>query len=158
MPRSNHLRSHPMVCPKATQPVYCAELALCRQTGVHLVGPLVLFLSLSLSCDNTQPTPTPGPKLEPEQDLMITFGGFLQNGPENELLDGQCRNSLARDVLQCDIHNGFMKWNIREITFQVIRTGDAENERHYYRERVSIESLQTQTVTIKLGMTLPRDT
>jgi hypothetical protein len=51
-----------------------------------------------------------------------------------------------------------MKWNITEITFQVIRGGDPENEHHYYRERASIASLQTETITIKLGMQLPADT
>lgn len=84
--------------------------------------------------------------------------GGLQNGPQDELLNGQCSPNLSRDVLQCDIHNGLMKWNITEITFQVIRGGDPENEHHYYRERASIASLQTETITIKLGMQLPADT
>jgi hypothetical protein len=51
-----------------------------------------------------------------------------------------------------------MKWNIREITFQVIRAGDKDDERHYYRERTSITPLQTETATIRLGMQLPADT
>lgn len=112
-----------------------------------------LFLHC-VACDTTPPIQKPAP----EQALVITFGGFLQNGPQDELLDGQCGLNQTRDVLQCDIHNGLMKWNISEITFQVIRIGDPENEHHYYRERVSIESLQTETFTIKLGMQLPADT
>jgi hypothetical protein len=98
------------------------------------------------------------PKTKPEQDLAITFGGWVQNGPEDQLLHGLCGANLTRDVLQCDMHNGLMKWNITEITFQVVRLGDREDERHYYREKVSIAPLQTETVTIKLGMQLPADT
>jgi hypothetical protein len=73
-------------------------------------------------------------------------------------LDGQCRTNLPHDALQCDIHNGLVPWNITEIIFQVIRNTDPENEHHDYRERVSIGSLQTETVNIKLGMQLPADT
>jgi len=50
-----------------------------------------------------------------------------------------------------------MKWNVTEMTFQVIRYGDPENQHHYYRERAAIAPLQTETVTIKLGMQLPGD-
>ncbi|HLK34687.1 MAG TPA: hypothetical protein VKT29_16450 [Terriglobales bacterium] len=118
-----------------------------------------MFLLVTLACDETKsPASNPISKPQVEQNLPITLGGFIQNGPEGQLLDGQCRPNLTRDVLQCDIHNGLVPWNITEITLQIIRTGDAENEHHYYRERLSIASLQTETVTIKLGMQLPADT
>jgi hypothetical protein len=120
--------------------------------------PLVMLSLLLLACDDSPRASSAKPEPEPEQDLAITFGGFIQNGPEDQLLDGQCSANLSRDVLQCDIHNGLMKWNVTEITFQVIRTGDPDNEHHYYRERASIASLQTETITIKLGMQLPADT
>jgi hypothetical protein len=113
---------------------------------------------LALACVENTPRSQSNSKPEPEQDLEITFGRFIQNGPEDQRLDGQCSTNLTRDVVQCDTHNGLMKWNITEITFQVIRTGDPENEHHYYRERASIASLQTETITIKLGMQLPADT
>jgi hypothetical protein len=113
---------------------------------------LLVPLLLCLACTDSPTEP------KPEQDLTITFGGFLQNGPKDELLNGQCQANPTRDVLQCDMHNGLMKWNITEITFQVIRTGDREDEHHYYRQRISIAPLQTETVTIKLGMQLPADT
>ncbi|MBZ5682236.1 MAG: hypothetical protein LAO24_19255 [Acidobacteriia bacterium] len=119
---------------------------------------LVAPLLLCLACTDGAPSAESSPKAKPEQDLAITFGGFVQNGPEDQLLDGQCQANLTRDVLQCDMHNGLMKWNITEIAFQVIRTGDREDERHYYRQRISIAPLQTETVTIKLGMQLPADT
>lgn len=117
----------------------------------------VLPLLASLACE-TAPSIDSNPKPNPEQDLAITYGGFIKDGPENELLDGQCAESVARDVLRCDIHNGLMKWKVTEITFQVIRHGDKDGEQHYYRERISIVPLQTETVTIKLGMQLPADT
>ena len=119
---------------------------------------LVVPLLLCLACTDSAPTAEPTPKPKSEQELVITFGGFLQNGPEDQLLDGQCGANPTREVLQCDMHNGLMKWNITEITFQVIRAGDREDERHYYRQRISITPLQTETVTIKLGMQLPADT
>jgi hypothetical protein len=117
----------------------------------------IASLVLCIGCE-TAPSTVSNPEQELEQDLTMTFGGFLQNGPQDELLDGQCSRNATRDVLQCDVHNGLMKWNISEITFQVIRTGDPENERHYYRQRVSIAPLQTETMVIKLGMRLPADT
>lgn len=132
-----------------------------RRPMVYLSVVLAGILLLTLACDETTSpasNPAPPPKPQVEQDLPITFGGFIQNGPQDQLLDGQCGTNIARDALQCDIHNGLMTWNITEITFQVIRVGDPENEHHYYRERVSIGSLQTETVNIKLGMQLPADT
>jgi hypothetical protein len=60
------------------------------------------------------------PKEVPEQDLTITYGGFIQNGP-----------------------------------FQVVTGGD---QQHYYRERVSIAPLQTEPVSIRLGVQLRPDT
>jgi hypothetical protein len=125
-----------------------------RYAFIVLVG---LPLLLLLACDES-PRAAANPKPEPEQDLTITFGGFIQNGPQDQLLDGQCSRNVTRDVLQCDIHNGLMNWNITEITFQVMRPSDPQNENHYYREPVSIASLQTETITIKLGMQLPADT
>jgi hypothetical protein len=122
------------------------------------IAAVIVPLLLCLACTNSAPSAESIPKPKPEQDLAITFGGFVQNGPEDQLLDGQCQANPARDVLLCDMHNGLMKWNITEITFQVIRTGDREDERHYYRQRIAIAPLQTETVTIKLGMQLPADT
>lgn len=117
------------------------------------------FLLLGLACDETgSPSSSEAPKPRAEQDIVLTFGGFIQNGPQDQLLDGQCTPNSTRDALRCDIHNGLVPWNITEITFQVIRAGDPGEERHYYRERASVLSLQTETITIKLGMQLPPDT
>jgi hypothetical protein len=117
---------------------------------------LALFLSfVSLACNESTPSRDLHPREQAGQDLQITLGGFVQNGPQDQLLDGQCAPDAMRSVLECDVHNGLMDWNITEITFQVIRTGDEEH--HYYRQQVSIAPLQTERVTIRLGMQLPPD-
>jgi len=117
-----------------------------------LVGLLLLG---SLACDETAPSRDVKPTEKPEQELQITFGGFIQNGPQDQLLDGTCTSDVMRILLECDIHNGLADWDITEVTFQVLRSGG--DGRHYYRERVSIASLQTEHVTIRLGMQLPPD-
>lgn len=121
-----------------------------------LIG-LTLLLGLSLACNDSRSSAAI-PKSRREEDLTITFGGFLQNGPEDQRLDGRCTPNPARDILQCDVHNGLEKWHVTEVTFQVVRPGDKDDDRHYYRERVSIEPLETETASFKLGMQLPADT
>lgn len=108
-----------------------------------------------LACVERTPSRDKGPKVGPEQDLNITFGGFMQNGLQDQLLDGHCASDTTRNVLKCDIHNGLMGWRITEVTFQVIRAGD--NQQHFYREQVSIAPLQPEHVDIRLAMDLPPD-
>lgn len=127
-----------------------------RRSSIGLI--LVLLPVLGCNWGGSLPNQRPIPQSEAEEDLPITFGGFIQNGPEDQKVDGQCKPNFARDLLSCDIHNGLIPWNITELTFQIIRDTDPENEHHYYRERVSIGPLQTETVVIKLGMQLPADT
>ena len=123
-----------------------------------LFAMLAVSLTLaSLACDEKTPSGNVSPRVEPEQDLKITYGGFIQNGPEDQLLDGVCGTDVTRNVVNCDVHNGLMGWNVTEVTFQVIPTS-RDIEQHYYRERVSIAPLQTEHVTLKLGMQLPADT
>jgi hypothetical protein len=117
---------------------------------------LALFLSfVSLACNESTPSRDQPHTQQSEQSLAITLGGFVQNGPQDQLIDGQCTPDTTRTVLECDMHNGLMDWNITEVTFQVISTGD--DQHHYYREQLSIRSLQTEHVTIRLGMQLPPD-
>lgn len=118
---------------------------------------LVVALTLaSVACDEAKsPTPAPTPRVEPEQDLTITYGGFISGGPEDQLLNGVCGTDATRNVVNCDVHNGLMNWNVTEVTFQIIVTGD--NQQHYYRERVSIAPLQTEHASIRLGLQLPAD-
>jgi hypothetical protein len=121
---------------------------------------LLLAVSLTLvllACDEKQSSGDVKASEPSEQDLKITYGGFVQNGPEDQLLNGVCGTDATRNVLNCDVHNGLVDWNVTEVTFQVIPTaGDAEQ--HYYRERLSIAPLQTEHVSIRLGMQLPPDT
>jgi len=76
----------------------------------HVFSFIVLTLPLLLcfACVETH-SREPNPKPKSEQDLEITLGGFLHNGPMDERLEGQCTPNLTRDLLECDIHNGLMK-------------------------------------------------
>jgi len=118
---------------------------------------VISLLLVSLACEEVKPPTATAPKEIPEQDLKITYGGFVQNGPQDQLLDGVCGTDVTRNNVDCDVHNGLIDWNVTEVTFQIIRTGDKDDQQHYYRERVSIPTLQTQHVSIRLGMQLPPD-
>jgi hypothetical protein len=118
---------------------------------------IVSLALMTLACDESTTPSVVTPKEEPEEDLAITYGGFIQNGPEDQLLDGACGTDVTRNNVNCDIHNGLMGWNITEITFQIIPTAD-DQQHHYYRQQVSIAPLQTEHVSIRLGMRLPPDT
>jgi hypothetical protein len=117
----------------------------------------VLTVLSALICVGCNQAASPGlsatPK--PEQELAITFGGFVQNGPEDERLDGVCGTDATRNVVNCDIHNGLMDWDITEVTFQIVRDGD--DSQHYYRERLQIAPLQTGHATMRLGMQIAPD-
>ena len=122
-----------------------------------IVIPLGVSLALAMAaCTKTSPSTDVRTAQETTgQDLKLTYSGFMQDGPEDQLLDGVCGTNATRNVLECDVHNGLMSWYVTGITFQVMRTGD--EERHYYRERVSIPPLRTAHVAIRLGMQLPPD-
>jgi hypothetical protein len=122
-----------------------------------LTGLAISLLLASLACEEAKPPAPTAPKEIPEQDLKITYGGFRQDGPQDQLLDGVCGTDVTRNNVDCDVHNGLIDWNVTEVTFQIIRTGDKDDQQHYYRERVSIPALQTQHVSIRLGMQLPAD-
>ena len=92
------------------------------------VAPLILFITLAfVACDESTPPHAASPKEVPEQDLKITYGGFMQNGPEDQLLDGVCGTDVTRNTVNCDIHNGLMGWNVTEITFQVVAPETTNN-------------------------------
>jgi hypothetical protein len=121
-----------------------------------LTGLAISLLLVSSACKQAvKPSSDPTPKEIPEQDLKLTIGGFIENGAQDQLLNGICETDVTRNNVDCDVHNGLIGWNVTEVTFQIIRIGD--DEHHYYRERVSIPALQTQHVSIRLGMQLPPD-
>ncbi len=94
---------------------------------------------------------------KPEQDLRITFGGFLENHPEGGKLNGVCGTDDTRNVLNCDIYNGLLDWTVTEIILAVIWSPYGDDDKRYYRVHVSIEPLTTERTTVSLGLQLPPD-
>ncbi len=122
-----------------------------------LTGVAISLLLVSSACEEVaKPPSAQTPKEIPEQDLKITYGGFVQNGSQDQLLAGVCGTDATRNNVDCDVHNGLIDWNVTEVTFQIVPHGD--DQQHYYRERISIAPLQTEHVTIRLGLQLPTDT
>lgn len=109
-----------------------------------------------LGCDTTQLSekPTASPKA---QDLAITLGGFIENHPEGGTLGGTCVPEQMRSVLKCDVYNGLQNWTLTEITLVVTWLPYNQDDKRYHRETVSIEPLQTEQVSIRLGLQLPAD-
>jgi hypothetical protein len=134
----------------------------CRKGRVSVMRCLILALLLiapSVGCKATRASIEIKANSQQEQDLPITYGGFLQDGPENEVLDGVCAPGDDRSVLVCDVHNGFVQWTLTEITFKVVNNFAREDEpQHLYRERLVLASLQSAHIVLRLGMMLPPDT
>jgi hypothetical protein len=97
------------------------------------------------------------PKEFPPQDLHITSGGFIENHTERGTLNGVCESDATRNVLNCDIHNGLLDWTVTEITIGVTWSPYKDDDKGYFRERVSIEPLVTSRVSVRLGLQLPPD-
>lgn len=90
----------------------------------------------------------PGPA---EQELRFDESGAIQDQPEGQVMDMFCKvTNPERTAIACDVHNGLQKWDITEMPFKV--RPEAEDQQNLYRERVSIASLHTETVNIKLGL------
>jgi hypothetical protein len=95
-----------------------------------------LTVLLIIGCER-ETAPTQSGSAKREQELPLTFGGFLKGGPEDERLDGVCGPDLSRNVVECDIYNGLPGWRITEITIKVVilplcfakMTSDFKNQR-----------------------------
>lgn len=128
---------------------------------IRAMKPLLAFVSfvaVLTACNNATPTPETAAKASKrEEDLVITFGGFLKDGPESEKLDGVCGTDLTRNELNCDIYNGLLSWNITEVTFEITWSPYQDEEKRFFRNRVSIPPMTTSHLSIKLGMQLPPD-
>jgi hypothetical protein len=98
-----------------------------------------------------------GSPVRGEQDLRITFGGFVENHPEGGKLGGVCGTDDTRNVLNCDIYNGLLDWTVTEITLLVTWSPYGDDDKRYYRVPVSIEPLKTERVSVRLGLQLPPD-
>ena len=91
------------------------------------------------------------------QDLHITLGGFVENHPEGGKLDGVCDTDHTRNVLHCDLYNGLRDWTVTEITLRLTWSPYDNDSKRYYRVPVSIEPLNTERVSVRLGLQLPPD-
>jgi hypothetical protein len=117
---------------------------------------IVCLACALIGCDTPQSPEKP--KESPKaQDLTITLGGFIENHPEGGSLGGTCVPDVMRNVLKCDVYNGLQDWTLTEITLVVTWLPYNQDDKRYYRETVSIEPLQTQQVSIRLGLQLPPD-
>jgi hypothetical protein len=92
-----------------------------------------------------------------EQDLRITVGGFVEDHPEGGKLAGVCATDNTRNVLNCDIHNGLSDWTVTEITLTLTWAPYGNDNKRYYRVPVSIAPLNTEAVSVRLGLQLPPD-
>ena len=74
-------------------------------------------------CNKTALAPDTAKTSEQEQDLVITFVGFIKDGPEAEKLEGVCGTGYTRNVLNCDVYNGLLSWNVIQLTFEICMYG-----------------------------------
>ena len=92
-----------------------------------------------------------------EQNLRITFGGFLDGGDENQKIEGTCSIDDTRSALTCDIYNGLPRWQITALIIRVTWAPYSQGDVRDFQERVMIRPLTTGTVRFKLGKQLPTD-
>jgi hypothetical protein len=104
-----------------------------------------------------QTASTQGDRPKPEQDLPLTFGGFLQGGPQEERLTGVCTPDLAREVLNCDVYNGLPAWKISEITIVVTWSPYNQEDKRSFRVPTAITPMTTEHCAVRLGLQLPED-
>jgi len=93
----------------------------------------------------------------PEQDLRITYGGFLDGGDHNQKIEGTCSTDDTRSALTCDIYNGLPKWQVTALIIRVTWAPYSQADVRDFSERDTIQPLTTGTVRFKLGKQLPAD-
>jgi hypothetical protein len=93
----------------------------------------------------------------PEQNLRITYGGFLDGGDENQKIEGTCAADDTRSVLTCDIYNGLAKWQVTALVIRVTWSPYSQADVRDFSESNTIQPLTTGTVRFKLGKQLPAD-
>ena len=93
-----------------------------------------------------------------EQNLAITYGGFIEGHPEAGTLHAVCGTTdYTRNELGCDIYNGLRQWNITEVSVLVVWAPYGERDQRLYRVPVSIAPLTTVHESFRLGLQLPAD-
>ena len=115
----------------------------------------VIAAGFAVGCSGVATLP---PKAPIEQELKITFGGFLQGGNEQQKIDGVCSTDGTRSVLKCDIYNGLPSWRVTELVIRVTWEPYSDEDVRDFRERVSIPPLTTGTMNFRLGAQLPDNT
>ncbi len=96
-------------------------------TVILLVGSMMLF-----GCQAGQYGPSAQRESKrQEQELPLTLGGFLKDGPETEKLDGVCGPDETRNVVSCDVYNGLPAWTITEVTFVVTWSPYKDDDKRY---------------------------
>ena len=119
-----------------------------------LKGAGFLSLWIGVTCLGCRPQPTEPPI---EQDLKLTYGGFLDGGDEHQQIRGVCKPDLTRTSLGCDVYNGLPNWNLTKVVIRVVWTPYGSDATRDFQERVSIPPLTTFHIAFRLGVTLPDD-
>ena len=94
----------------------------------------------------------------PEQDLRITFGGFLDGGDEKQKVEGTCSPDSTQTALSCEIYNGLLDWQVTELVIRVTWTPYSQDNVRDFDQRVLISPRSTASVNFKWGTRLPNDT
>jgi hypothetical protein len=123
-----------------------------------------LTVLLIIGCER-ETAPTQSGSAKREQELPLTFGGFLKGSPEDERLDGVCGPDPSRNVVECDIYNGLPGWRITEITIKVVilpsfkeRPSASNNwDAKQYRVPVEIRPMMAEHIAVRLGLRIPPD-
>lgn len=118
---------------------------------------LVLLISACRQETQTERVAAAVKDKQAEQDLRITFGGFVEDHPEGGKLEGVCGTDYTRNVLNCDIYNGLLGWTVTEFTIVVTWSPYKDEDKRYYRTPLRIEPFATERCTIRLGVQLPPD-
>jgi hypothetical protein len=93
-----------------------------------------------------------------EQNLRLTYGGFLDGGDEHQQVSGVCKPDLTRTSLGCDVYNGLPNWYLTKVVIRVVWTPYGSDATRDFQEQVSIPPLTTSHIHLRLGVTLPDDT
>jgi len=96
-------------------------------------------------------------RLEAQTIPLHIDGTYM--GDRTQKVEGVCGLSPDGVVVRCDMHNGLRQWRVTAITFSIATTEDAPGKAkaNMYKQDVTIDPLQTQTVIIRLGMRLPKN-
>jgi hypothetical protein len=114
----------------------------------------VLSAVFFFGCSGVVPIPSKAPV---EQELKITYGGFLQGGNEQQKIGGACSLDGTHSVLNCDIYNGLPDWQLTELLISIGWSPYSHEDVRDFRQRVSISPLTTVSVNFRLGIQLPKE-